>query len=158
MHDIRLIRDNPEGFDAALAKRGLAPLSSQILEIDAARRAKITAAETALADRNAASKQVGAAKAQGLEEEFERLRALVADKKAEIGILEDEAKDEDERLQDLLETIPNLPFDEVPEGEDEADNVLPSWDLTPRNIMNCLPFRAVWILKQPQNCQARALL
>ena len=86
MHDIRLIRDNPEGFDAALAKRGLAPLSSQILEIDASRRAKITAAETALADRNAASKQVGAAKAQGLEEEFERLRALVADKKAEIGI------------------------------------------------------------------------
>ena len=123
MHDIRLIRDNPEGFDAAMAKRGLAPLSSQILEIDAARRAKITAAETALADRNAASKQVGAAKAQGLEEEFERLRALVADKKAEIGILEDEAKDEDERLQELLTTIPNLPHDDVPEGADEEDNV-----------------------------------
>ena len=138
MHDIRLIRDNPEGFDAALAKRGLAPLSSQILEIDALRRAKITAAETALADRNAASKQVGAAKAQGLEDEFERLRALVADKKAEIGILEDEAKDEDERLQDMLAEIPNLPADDVPEGADENDNVeINRWG-TPRDIADAL--------------------
>jgi seryl-tRNA synthetase len=134
MHDIRLIRDNPAGFDAALAKRGLAPLSSQILDIDESRRAKITAAEMALAARNAASKDVGAAKAQGLEAEFERLRALVADKKSQIGILEDEAKDEDERLQDLLATIPNLPLDEVPEGADEADNVeMHRWG-TPRSF------------------------
>ena len=81
MHDIRLIRDNPNGFDAALARRGLAPLSSKIIEIDTLRRAKITAAETALADRNAASKQIGAAKSKGLKDEFERLRTLVANKK-----------------------------------------------------------------------------
>ena len=123
MHDIRLIRDNPNGFDAALARRGLAPLSSKIIEIDTLRRAKITAAETALADRNAASKQIGAAKSQGLKDEFERLRKLVADKKNEIGILEVQAKEEDERLQALLGTIPNLPHDEVPEGTNEDDNV-----------------------------------
>ena len=97
MHDIRLIRDNPNGFDAALARRGLAPLSSEIIEIDTLRRAKITAAETALEDRNAASKQIGTAKSQGLEDEFERLRTLVANKKNEIGILEVQAKEEDER-------------------------------------------------------------
>ena len=123
MHDIRLIRDNPNGFDAALARRGLAPLSSKIIEIDTLRRAKITAAETALADRNAASKQIGAAKSQGLKDECERLRKLVADKKNEIGILEIQAKEEDERLQALLGTIPNLPHDEVPEGTNEDDNV-----------------------------------
>ena len=123
MHDIRLIRDNPNGFDAALARRGLAPLSSKIIEIDTLRRAKITAAETALADRNAASKQIGAAKSQGLKDEFERLRKLVANKKNEIGILEVQAKEEDERLQALLGTIPNLPHDEVPEGTNEDDNV-----------------------------------
>ncbi|MBR9862798.1 MAG: serine--tRNA ligase [Rhodobacteraceae bacterium] len=134
MHDIRLIRDNPEGFDAALAKRGLAPMSSQILAIDESRRAKITAAETALADRNAASKQVGAAKAKGDEAEFERLRALVADKKAEIATLEEEAKAEDMRLQDLLATIPNLPHDDVPLGADESDNVeLRKWG-TPKSF------------------------
>nr|WP_325249608.1 serine--tRNA ligase [Amylibacter sp.] len=134
MHDIRLIRDNPEGFDAALAKRGLAPLSSQILAIDESRRTKITASETALADRNAASKLVGAAKAKGDEAEFERLRALVADKKAEIATLEDEAKVEDQRLQDLLATIPNLPFDTVPVGADESENVeIHKWG-TPRAL------------------------
>ena len=123
MHDIQLIRDDPTGFDAALARRGLAPLSSQIIEIDASRRAKITAAEAALADRKKASKQVGVVKAQGLESEFERLRKLVANKKAEINILEDQARDEDTRLKSLLETIPNLPLDEVPDGASEDDNV-----------------------------------
>lgn len=134
MHDIRLIRDNPAGFDAALAKRGLAPMSSQILAIDESRRTKITASETALADRNAASKLVGAAKAKGDDAEFERLRALVADKKAEIATLEDEAKGEDQRLQDLLATIPNLPFDTVPVGADESENVeMHTWG-TPRTL------------------------
>ncbi|MXU65630.1 serine--tRNA ligase [Oceanomicrobium pacificus] len=123
MHDIRLIRDNPDGFDAALARRGEAPVASRILEIDASRRSRITAAEQALADRNAASKQVGAAKARGDEAEFERLRALVTEKKAEIARLEEEAKAEDQKLTDLLMTIPNLPLDDVPDGADEEDNV-----------------------------------
>ncbi len=123
MHDIKAIRQNPEGFDAALALRGLSGMSAEILAIDAARRAKITAAETALADRNAASKQVGAAKAKGDEAEFERLRKLVGDKKAEIAALEEEAKAEDARLADLLARIPNLPLADVPQGADENDNV-----------------------------------
>ncbi len=122
MHDIKAIRQNPEGFDAALARRGLSGLSAEILALDAARRAKITAAETALAERNAASKQVGAAKAKGDEAEFERLRALVGDKKAEIARLEEEAKAEDARLTDMLARIPNLPHADVPEGADENDN------------------------------------
>ena len=84
MHDIRAIRENPEGFDAAMARRGIAGASSELLAIDAARRAKIAAAEAAQAERNAASKEVGAAKARGDEAEFERLRALLAEKKDEI--------------------------------------------------------------------------
>jgi seryl-tRNA synthetase len=79
MHDIRAIRDNPAAFDAALARRGLAPMSLKILEIDEARRARIHAAETAQAEQNRASREVGAAKAAGNEPEFERLRALVAE-------------------------------------------------------------------------------
>jgi seryl-tRNA synthetase len=119
MHDIRAIRENPTDFDAALARRGLDPISPSILAIDTERRAKITAAETALADRNAASKLVGAAKASGDEAEFERLRALVADKKAEVAALEEEAKEMVAKLDDLLMTIPNLPYDDVPKGADE---------------------------------------
>ena len=123
MHDIRMIRDNPAAFDAALSRRGIAGLSSQILTLDEERRAKILAAETAQADANAAAKQVGAAKASGDEAEFERLRALVATKKAEIAALNEEAKAADVTLNDLMLTIPNLPYDDVPMGADEAENV-----------------------------------
>ena len=123
MHDIRQIRDNPAAFDAALARRGASALSSDILALDEARRAKIHAAETAQAEQNAASRQVGAAKAKGDEAEFERLRALVADTKAQVAALNDEAKALDAQLTDLLMGIPNLPLDDVPDGADEADNV-----------------------------------
>ncbi|MEM9425755.1 MAG: serine--tRNA ligase [Pseudomonadota bacterium] len=123
MHDIRAIRENPDAFDAAMARRGLSGMSSEILAIDEARRAKITAAEAAQAERNAASKEVGAAKAKGDEAEFERLRALVTEKKDEIARLEDEAKAEDARLRDLLMGLPNAPYDDVPDGADEDDNV-----------------------------------
>ncbi|MCC0070286.1 MAG: serine--tRNA ligase [Rhodobacteraceae bacterium] len=134
MHDIRAIRENPAAFDAALARRGLDGMSQEILAIDEARRAKILAAETAQAAQNAASKEVGAAKARGDEAGFERLRALVAEKKAEIATLTDEAATEDKRLQDLLLTIPNLPLPEVPTGKDEHDNVeIRRWG-TPRSF------------------------
>ncbi|MCF6305921.1 MAG: serine--tRNA ligase [Rhodobacteraceae bacterium] len=123
MHDIRTIRDNPAAFDAGLKRRGLPAQAAEILEIDAQRRADIHAAEQALADRNAASKQIGAAKASGDEAEFERLRALVADKKTEIATLEAEAKQVSKQLSTLLLTLPNLPADDVPDGANEDDNV-----------------------------------
>ncbi len=134
MHDIRAIRENPAAFDAALARRGLAPLSSALLAIDEARRAGILAAETATADQNRASKDVGAAKARGDDAEFERLRALVAEKKAEVARLTEQAGAEDARLKAALEVIPNLPLDEVPFGRDEDDNVeIRRWG-SPRNF------------------------
>jgi seryl-tRNA synthetase len=123
MHDIRAIRDDPAGFDAALARRGAAPVATEVLALDAARRDKVTAAEAAQAARNAASKEIGAAKAAGDAAGFERLRALVAEKKAEIAALEAEAKAADARLTDLLMGLPNLPLADVPDGADEDDNV-----------------------------------
>jgi len=122
MHDIRAIRENPAAFDAALSRRGDAALSSELLQMDEARRTKIQAAETAQADANKAAKEVGAAKGRGDDAEFERLRALVAEKK----------------LTARLAEIPNLPADDVPDGADEADNVeITKWG-TPRDIPNAL--------------------
>jgi len=123
MHDIRAIRENPAAFDAALARRGLSPMSPDLLALDEARRALIHAAETAQAAQNAASKEVGAAKAAGNTEEFERLRALVAEKKAEVAQMNAAAGDKDAELRDALLRIPNLPHADAPEGRDEADNV-----------------------------------
>lgn len=123
MHDIRAIRENPEAFDRVMRRRGLSGIAAEVLSIDEARRARIAAAEAALADRNAASKEVGAAKARGDQAEFERLRALVAEKKDEIARLEDEAKEQDERLTEYLMGLPNAPLGAVPDGKDEHDNV-----------------------------------
>ncbi len=123
MHDIRAIRENPAAFDAALSRRGDAPISSELLALDAERRAKITAAETAQAEQKKASKEVGAAKAKGDEAEFERLRALVGEKKEEIAAMQNAAKDIDAKLTDMLARIPNIPADDVPQGADEDDNV-----------------------------------
>ncbi len=134
MHDIRAIRENPAQFDAALARRGADPMSSKVLALDEARRSLIHAAETAQADQNAASKLVGAAKASGDEAEFERVRALVAEKKAEVAAMKAEADAKDAELRDLLMTLPNTPAADVPDGKDEADNVeIKRWG-TPREM------------------------
>ena len=123
MHDIRAIRDNPAAFDAGLARRGRDPQAEAILALDARRRQAIAEAEAAKAAQNAASKEVGAAKARGEQAEFARLRALVAEKKAEVAQLEEEARQGDAALHALLATLDNLPLEDVPVGADEADNV-----------------------------------
>ena len=123
MHDIRAIRENPAAFDAGLARRGLPGMSAELLAVDAARRANILAAETAQAAQNVESKEAGSAKAAGNTAEFERLRGLVGEKKAEIALLNDAASVEDARLRDMLMRIPNLPMAEVPVGPDETGNV-----------------------------------
>ncbi|GAA4216932.1 seryl-tRNA synthetase [Sagittula marina] len=139
MHDIRAIRENPETWDAALSRRGKEPMSSSVLALDEERRAAILAAETAQADQKKAAKEVGAAKASGNDAEFERLRALVGEKKAEVSEMQEKAKALDAQLTDLLMGIDNLPLPEVPEGADENDNVeVKRWgepralDFTPR--------------------------
>lgn len=123
MHDIRAIRENPAAFDAALARRGDAAMSSEVLALDEARRAKIQAAEEAQAAQNKAAKAIGAAKAKGDNDEFERLRSEVAGKKAEVAALQAEAKELDAKLTDMLARLPNSPAEDVPDGADENDNV-----------------------------------
>jgi seryl-tRNA synthetase len=134
MHDIRAIRENPAAFDAALARRGLAPLSEEILALDEDRRTTIKVSEDAQALLNRLSRDAGAAKASGNEAEFERLRAWIAEEKEKIAGSAARAKGLDQRLTDLLLTIPNLPLPEVPDGADETQNVeLRRWG-TPRTF------------------------
>ena len=134
MHDIRAIRENPAAFDAALIRRGADPVSAELLSLDETRRARIKAAEDAQAEQNRASKLVGAAKAKGDEAEFERLRALVAETKAQVAAMQADAAELDRQLRDALVTIPNLPLDRVPDGADEKDNVeIKRWG-TPRSF------------------------
>jgi seryl-tRNA synthetase len=138
MHDIRLIRDNPDAFDAALARRGHTPVASEILAADAAARAAIYAAEQAQAQANAAAKAIGAAMGKGDRAEAERLKAHVGALKADLVRLETDAKGAAARLSDALAALPNLPADDVPDGADENGNALiaehgakPAFDFAP---------------------------
>ena len=124
MHDIRLIRDNPAAFDAALARRGLAPAASGLLALDERRRALITEIQAGLARRNEASKAIGAAKAAKEEAKAGALMAEVTALKDRLPALEAEEARIGEELTGQLAAIPNLPLADVPEGADENDNAV----------------------------------
>ena len=123
MHDIRLIRDDPAAFDAALARRGVEPVSGAILALDTARRAVATAMQDAQNRRNEASKAIGAAMGRGDKDEAERLKAEVAEIKNTLPALEQEDRELSAELQEALAASPNLPDSAVPDGEDESQNV-----------------------------------
>jgi seryl-tRNA synthetase len=124
MHDIRLIRDNPEAFDAGLARRGLSPMAADLLALDETRRAVITELQAGQTRRNEASKAIGAAKAAKDEATASALMAEVATLKTRMPELEAEEKAAEEALSSQLAAIPNLPLADVPEGTDEDDNEL----------------------------------
>jgi seryl-tRNA synthetase len=123
MHDLRLIRENPAAFDAALARRGLEPVAASLLAQDEARRALSTRLQEANARRNEASKLIGAAMGKGDKETAEALKAEVAELKLTMPALEEEERVAGKALDDVLAAIPNLPADDVPQGADEHDNV-----------------------------------
>src|SRR5688572_18523638 len=123
MHDIKWIRDNPDAFDAALKRRGLSGEAKRLVAIDERRRAAIQASEAALARRNAASREIGAAKKSNEEARAQELMAEVARLKEDIPRLESEAKAAGDELDQALAGIPNLPLAEVPDGTDETGNV-----------------------------------
>jgi seryl-tRNA synthetase len=120
--DIKWIRDNAEAFDAGLKKRGLPPQASELITLDEQRRAHITKLQEAQARRNAASKEIGQAKAKQDEGGAAKLRAEVAELKETIRAGEEEERKLDASLRDALSVIPNLPLDDVPLGKDEKDN------------------------------------
>ncbi|MEP2234141.1 MAG: serine--tRNA ligase [Alteripontixanthobacter sp.] len=146
MHDIRLIRDDPAAFDAALARRGLAPVAAGILALDEQRRAVTTRMQEAQSRRNEASKAIGKAMGQGDTETAEALKAEVGQLKQTLPALEDEDRKLAEALQDALAVIPNLPADDVPQGDDEAGNVeiarwgeQPTFDFEPQEHADFAP-------------------
>jgi len=139
MFDIKWIRENPTAFDAGLALRGLEAMSIMVLEKDTARRDHVARLQDAQNRRNAASKEIGAAKASGDEERAQQLITEIADLKSFVQSGEEVERQLDQELTDLLSGIPNLPHDDVPVGKDESANVerhtsgqKPEMDFEPR--------------------------
>ncbi|MGE4372778.1 MAG: serine--tRNA ligase [Xanthobacter sp.] len=132
MHDIKWIREQPEELVTALSRRGGdakdAKLRAELLVkklhgLDEQRRSALTALETLQARRNAASKEIGQAKAAKDEEKAQSLMAEVAKLKADLPELEAEARAVEHMLDGELSRIPNMPLPDVPLGLDESANV-----------------------------------
>ena len=123
MHDIRLIRDDPAAFDAAMARRGVVSPSAAILALDTDRRAVATRMQEAQNRRNEASKAIGAAKAQKRDDDAAALMAEVADIKDVIRELEQSEAGDAALIHAAMAGLPNRPASDVPDGEDEAGNV-----------------------------------
>ena len=139
MLDIKWIRENAEALDAALAKRGAEPLSQGLIALDEKRRSVIQSVQDMQSRRNTASKEIGAAMAQKNTELAEKLKAEVADIKTSLPAAEEEERTLTAELNDALSRIPNIPFEDVPVGKDEHDNVVkhswgakPTWNHEPK--------------------------
>ncbi|NKN36351.1 serine--tRNA ligase [Agrobacterium sp. a22-2] len=137
MLDIKWIRENAEALDLALAKRGAEALSAGLIELDERRRSAVQSLQDMQSRRNAASKEIGAAMAQKNSELAETLKAEVAHLKDTMPVAEEEERQLSAELTDALSRIPNIPFDDVPVGKDEHDNVVartigekPRWNHT----------------------------
>ncbi len=137
MLDIKWIRDNPEALVLALASRRVdeetaRSLVADVVALDEARRAQIVKVEEAQQRRNAASKEIGAAKARKDEDAASALMAEVSELKAFLADGEAAARDIDSKLETALANIPNVPLDDVPQGADEHGNVeYRRWGSTP---------------------------
>ena len=137
MHDLRWIREAPEDFDAAMARRSLSPLSSEILELDARRRRMQTELQEMQARRNEASKEIGQKKRAG--ESADTLMAEVAQLKDRMAAVEEEERGVGHALDRLLAGLPNALAAEVPDGPDESANEVlrvqgdkPQFDFAPK--------------------------
>jgi seryl-tRNA synthetase len=120
MHDLKAIRENPEAFDSAMARRGLADRSAVILALDAERRSHVANQQQYETERNAISKRIGEAKRAG--QETSAIEASGLELRDKISTAKVFAEDAETKLYALLSELPNLLDAETPDGRDEADN------------------------------------
>lgn len=134
MFDIKWIRDNAAAFDRAMDRRGLEPQAARLIAIDDRRRALVAELQQAQERRNAASREIGKAKASGDEQAAQAVIDEVASLKTKIQQGEEQERQIDAELQAALSVLPNMPHDDVPDGADESENVEVRRVGTPRSL------------------------
>jgi seryl-tRNA synthetase len=132
MHDIRAVRSDPTGFDAALARRGLPAVSAELLLQDAERRAALTALQEKQARRNALAREVGQGRRTGADTTAMEAEATALRDQTEA--LETQAAGLDDAIRRVLEGLPNVLDADVPDGPDETANVVLKQFGEPRDL------------------------
>ncbi|MDI3505135.1 MAG: seryl-tRNA synthetase, partial [Bacteroidota bacterium] len=146
MLTLKVINDCPEGVIRRLAKKHFdaKDIVSQIIELDALRRNTQKTLDNTLAEINSLSKSIGSLMKDGKKEEAQSAREKVTELKESSKKLDETLKTTEEKIQNLLVVLPNLPHESVPEGKTAEDNLiertggiipelqddaLPHWDL-----------------------------
>jgi seryl-tRNA synthetase len=122
MHDIRAIRADPAAFDAAMARRGLAPIASELMALDTDRRAAQTALQEKQARRNALAREIGQGKRTGADTAALEIEATAL--RGDMDSLEKQVPELDAGIRSILESLPNILDASVPDGPDETANVI----------------------------------
>ena len=139
MFDPKWIREHPDLLDRGLERRGLTPASKQLIGLDEKRREAIAKAQGLQERRNALSKEIGEAKKAKDDARAQKLMAEIAAIKESMPQLEEEQREAEKAFDAALAEIPNVPFDDVPEGKDTSANVerhrvgkTPKFDFKPK--------------------------
>jgi seryl-tRNA synthetase len=122
MHDIKFIRTSPEGFDEALRKRGLPPAAGHLVKLDEEKRRLQTEIQNWQSEKNKMAKEIGMAKAKGDQALFDELMMKQNVSASGVKQHEDNLLRIEASLRDFLDTLPNIPAADVPEGKDEKAN------------------------------------
>ena len=137
MLDIKWIRENPEAFNQAMKARGASFDAVSLISLDESRRSKIAEVQELQNARNALSKRIGMARAKG--EDVSELMGEANQIADRLPLLEQGEKEISGQLDQILATVPNIPFEDVPVGPDETANVevhrsgqKPTFDFTPK--------------------------
>jgi seryl-tRNA synthetase len=123
MFDPKWIREHPDLLDRGLKRRGLAPASKRLISLDEKRREAIAKAQDLQERRNTISKEVGEAKKAKDEARAQKLMAEIAAIKEYVPKCEEDQREAEKAFDAALAEIPNVPFDDVPEGKDASANV-----------------------------------
>ena len=126
MLDIKFVRNNPDIVKQNIKNKfqdEKLPLVDEVIELDQRNREIKQEVEALRAEKNKASKQIGAMMAQKKFEEAEALKKKVSESAGRIDALSEEEKEVEEKIKKIMMTIPNIIDPSVPIGKDDSENV-----------------------------------
>ncbi|MCF3947086.1 serine--tRNA ligase [Acidiphilium sp. AL] len=122
MHDLKAIRENPEAFDAAMRRRGVSPETiDKVISNEDERRTLAAELQALKTQRNEIAQRIAVNRRQGLNTSDDEIAGTTL--KLHISQLENKERENNYRSQDTVQSLPNIPDNDVPEGPDETHNV-----------------------------------
>lgn len=126
MLDLKFVRENPELVKQNIKNKfqdSKLPLVDEVLKLDEENRKNKQEADGLRANRNKISKQIGALMGQGKREEAQEMKKLVTEQSEKLAAAEKKEAELDEKVRNIMMTLPNIIDPSVPIGRDDSENV-----------------------------------